>query len=106
MWETRNTVKKDNSKMFIGGSTFVFFEKTKKKKQQLPTKYHKTIVTIKKYYVVTQVRKPLGVNLSHSNVRQTFHLSTYIHTHREKTREEKKIGINIELFNTTLNYNI
>ena len=30
MWETRNTVKKDNSKMFIGGSTFVF-EKTKKK---------------------------------------------------------------------------
>ena len=42
----------------------LFFEKTKKK-QQLPTKYHKTIVTIKKYYVVTQVRKPLGVNLSH-----------------------------------------
>lgn len=38
MWETRNTVKKDNSKMFIGGSTFVFFEKTKKKKTTITNK--------------------------------------------------------------------
>lgn len=89
MWETRNTVKKDNSKMFIGGSTFVFFEKTKKKKQQLPTKYHKTIVTIKKYYVVTQVRKTTGCKSVTFECQIDISFK-HIHTHTQREKERKK----------------
>ena len=38
MWETRNTVKKDNSKMFIGGSTFGFLKRQRKKKTTITNK--------------------------------------------------------------------
>ena len=74
--------------MFIGGSTFVF-EKDKEKKQQLPTKYHKTIVTIKKYYVVTQVRKTTWCKSVTFECQIDISFK-HIHTHTERKREEKK----------------